>query len=94
MALLADDGGDELPAEDLVDARVVGVAPQRLQLLLRLRVHRARVGLFAQLEVFEDRRLLPLDLLGADALGEMAEQFVRVLLVHTAKLRRPLRYLR
>ena len=31
MALLADDGGDELPAEDLVDARVVGVAPQRLQ---------------------------------------------------------------
>ena len=45
------------------------------------------------LEVLEYRRLLPLDLLGADALGEVAEQLVRVLLVHPAKLRRPLRYL-
>ena len=49
MALLADDGGDELPAEDLVDARVVGVAPERLQLPPGHRVHRARVGLLAQL---------------------------------------------
>ena len=51
MALLADDGGDELAAEDLVDAGVVGVAPQRLQLLLRHRVHRARVRLLAQLKI-------------------------------------------
>ena len=50
MALLADNGGDELAAEDLVDAGVVGVAPQRLQPLLRHRVHRPGVGLFAQLK--------------------------------------------
>ena len=46
------------------------------------------------LEVLEYCRLLSLDLLRADALGEMAEQLVRVLLVHPAELRRPLRYLR
>ena len=42
------------------------------------------------LEMLENRRLLPLDLLRADALCEMAEQLMRVLLVHAAKLRRPL----
>ena len=52
------------------------------------------ISFLKYLEVLEYRRLLPLDLLGADALGEVAEQLVRVLLVHPAKLRRPLRYLR
>ena len=50
MALLADDGGDELPAEDLVDARVVGVPPQRLQPPPRHTVHAPGVRLLAQLK--------------------------------------------
>ena len=54
VALLADDGGDELPAEDLVDARVVGVAPQRLQLPPRHRVHAPGVRLLAQLKCRKD----------------------------------------
>ena len=51
MALLADDGGDELAAQDLVDARVVGVAAQRLQLLPRHSVHAPGVRLLAQLKL-------------------------------------------
>ena len=50
MALLADDGGDELAAQDLVDARVVGVAAQRLQLLPRHSVHAPGVSLLTQLK--------------------------------------------
>ena len=46
------------------------------------------------LEVFEYGRLLSLDLLRADSLGEVAEQLVRVLLVEPAELRRPLRDLK
>ena len=52
-----------------------------------------RFGSNMYLKVLEYCRLLSLDLLRADSFGEMAEQLVSVLLVHPAKLRRPLRYL-